>query len=797
MLTKLIKSNFKNDFSHMITFFLIMVIAVFMLYTGLAILIGYSDLHKQKKEEYNFADLEVKSVTRDEDNMLLEDIISNADYIQSYEKKYPINKEISVSKSGFDEDSLNMFDTSSVYFDILPYGEFGDIEAPHFVELSDEEYDNPIYISYYYNSSLFKAKLGDSIDMKVGNRYYTFQVAGLFESLMSSEDGVLYVSHSQYNEWLNEQYNNLVKNSKGENSDSGKQVFKRIIYDIKLSDGINPTEASGLLTKAFSEHELSAYAMSVDNTINNFTYMQNMIAALIAAFALVITVIAMIIIYFRITNSIEQNIVNIGALKALGYTSRQIRLAMVLEFTLATAAALISGVAASNLVLPVFEEKMRGFSAVCWDHKFDPVSFAITFLLIIGTVMVVSFISTKMITKLDPVIALRFGINTHSFKKNYAPIEKTAGSLTWIMALKSVLGNTKQNVILFVVMLSIGVVTTFSVFLSYNCVYDCSHLYRMLNLLSDDVVVVFKDDKNRMEEIKKLPEVDSVFYTDTVEMTCEGYSVYVIGTEDWDDIGEVNIYEGRRPKYDNEVTIGGNLANTLGVSIGDEVKLSYGRKDFSYLITGLDQNAVNYGMDLCMTAEGMEHLNYKLNMWHVDIAVKGHTLDNAKKVLDDIQDMYGDEVASYGNIIETLNNGDNEIITIASIMVFIMALISILVIILSLNLLVKTTIIKKYREIGIKKALGFSSDQLRTELALSMLPQIFLGAVTGSVIGCLVSNRILASLLVTMGIMRSNMEIFPWMGMISVLFGVLVSFVIIWFLSGKIKKISAYSLITE
>ena len=52
-------------------------------------------------------------------------------------------------------------------------------------------------------------------------------------------------------------------------------------------------------------------------------------------------------------------------------------------------------------------------------------------------------------------------------------------------------------------------------------------------------------------------------------------------------------------------------------------------------------------------------------------------------------------------------------------------------------------------------------------------------------------------MLATMGIMRSNMEVFPWMAIVSVVFAVLVSFVIIWLLSGRIKKISAYSLITD
>ncbi len=797
MLNKLIKSNFKNDFSHMITFFLIMVLAVFMLHTGLAILIGYADLHNQKKEEYNFADLMVHSVLKPEDNQAIEEIIRNSDYIESYEKSYPIYKTFEKTKAGAEEDSKNMYDTSSYGLLVLPYGEWGDMEAPHFVELSDEEYENPIYISYLYNANLLKAKLGDSVDMKVGDKYYTFQVAGFFESLISSEMGVNYVSPSLYNEWKTELYNENMKTNKEADIELEEPLYTRTLFYMKLKDGVNPTEASGLLTKSFSEREILAYAMSVDNTINDFTYMQNMIAAMIAAFALVITIISMIIIYFRISNSIEQNIVNIGALKALGYTSRQIRLSMILEFAITTMFAIVTGVFASYMVIPVFEVKIRSFSGVAWNHPFDPASFAITCIIILGTVMLVSAISTRMISKLDPVIALRFGINTHSFKKNHAPIDKTAGPLTWIMALKSVLGNTKQNIILFVVMFSIGIVTTFSVFLTYNCVADPSHLYRMLNLVAADVDFVFEDEDNQAVEIAKLPEVEEAFWTDSVEMTVDGYSIFATITDDWSDISEVNIYEGRSPKYDNEAAIGGNLADTLNVGIGDEIKVAYGQKEYKYIVTGLEQSAGNYGMDISLTTEGAEHLEYKTSKKSIGVNVNNHSLASSIKLVEDVQDMYGEKISGYGNAIETLTNGEQPVVAIAAAMVAAMVAVSLVVIILSLNLLVKTMIIKKQKEIGIKKALGFSSDQLRTELVLSMLPQISVGAVVGSIVGCNISNQILATMLSTMGIMRSNMEVFAWMAVVAVIFAVVVSFALIWLMSGRIKHISAYSLITE
>lgn len=799
MLSKLIKSNFKNDFSHMITFFLIMVLSVFMFHTGIMIFIGYSTVHREKVEKYNLADMIVLTALKPEDMEEIEEIISTSDYIESYEKQYPINREFVIEKNKTNDDSKNAYDTSTQNLYILPYGEWGEIDAPVFTELSDEEYDNPIYISIYYNTNFFRAELGDSIDLKVNDKYYTFQVAGFYEGILSNAIGATYVKPSLYEEWKHD-FEEMQEEAIARAAEDGNErpLYTYTVFNMKLVDGVDSTEATGRLTQTFSEHEILAGGQGVDEVITIFSFMQNMIAAMLMAFALIVAIISMIIIYFRIANSIEQNIVNIGALKALGYTSSQIRWSMILEFVFTTAFALATGVGLSYVVLPSFEKMMRSTSAVVWEINFNPVALIATLILIIGTVLFVSSISTRNIKKLDPVIALRFGINDHSFKRNHAPIEKTPGPLTWIMALKSLIGNTKQNVILFVVMLSIGMVTTFSAFIAYNCVYEPMHLYRMLQLEAGDVQVrLSENDIENYNQLAELPEVEGIWWTDTTQFNVEGYSVYATITDDWNDIPDVNVYEGRMPIYDNEIAIGGVIANILGVGIGDEVTVANANSEYTYIITGFEQNTSQMGKDISMTTDGARHVDYIPESGTYSINVKNHSLENGKSVIEKSEAMFGDKLVYYFNIIEALSTGEDTTIAIAGAMVGVMVIISLAVIVLSLNLLVKTLIIKKQKEIGIKKALGFSSSQLRTELVLSMLPQILFGAAVGSVLGYMGSNNVLASLLVSVGVMRSNMVVMPWMGIFAVAFSAVVSFVIIWMISGRIKKISAYSLITE
>ena len=828
MLSKLIKSNFKNDFSHMITFFLIMVLSVFMLHTGIMILIGYNTVYKEKLEKYNLADLIVLSALKPEEKEKTEEIISTSDFIESYEKVVPISKQFKIEKNGAaDGDSKNSYDTSTAGAYVLPYGSWGEIDAPHFCELSEEEYDNPIYISLYYNANFYKAKLGDSIDIQVDDKYYTFQVAGIYEGILANMTGMTYVSPSLYDEWkldfekrmveVNKQIEEEQKaeEAKRTAADSGEAVndeasseeaeakkteplYTFTLFNMKLAPGVDSVEASGKLTQALNDHDILAAGQGVDEIITIFSFMQNIIGAMLMAFSFIIAIISMIIIYFRITNSIEQNITNIGALKALGYTSQQIRQSMILEFLLTTGFAAALGIGSSYLVVPVFEKLMRSSSGVMWEHAFDPIALAVTLIFVLGTVLLVATVSTRNIIKLDPVIALRFGLNDSNFKKNHAPVEYTPGPLTWIMALKSLLGNTKQNIILLVVMTSIGLVTTFSAFLAYNCAYDPMHLYRMLQLTACDVNVYMADeDMSNYSDLKSLPEVENIWWIDNTNMYVEGYSAYTYIAEDWSAVPDINIYEGRAPIYDNEIAIGGVLAKILKVGVGDEVAVSYGGTERRYIITGFEQDSSQMGKDISMTQEGAEHLNYDVNKSNYFVNVKDHSLINSQNLVKKSEDMFGDKMSSYMNIVEELSTGEDMVIQIAATMAIVMVLVCLAVIVLSMNLLVKTLIIKKQQEIGIKKSLGFSSDQLRIELVLSMLPQIGIGAAIGALIGVATSNKALALMLTSVGIMRSNMDVYPWMGFAAIVFAIVVSFFIIWIISGRIKKISAYSLITE
>jgi putative ABC transport system permease protein len=123
--------------------------------------------------------------------------------------------------------------------------------------------------------------------------------------------------------------------------------------------------------------------------------------------------------------------------------------------------------------------------------------------------------------------------------------------------------------------------------------------------------------------------------------------------------------------------------------------------------------------------------------------------------------------------------------------------ITVFVIVLTLYMIIKTTILRRQRELGIQKAVGFTTWQLMNQIALNMTPVILAGVLTGSVAGCFGLNPLVAALMNGMGIAKVNLpaplEQIIFVCIALVILAYAVSMLIAW----RIRKISAYALINE
>ena len=191
-------------------------------------------------------------------------------------------------------------------------------------------------------------------------------------------------------------------------------------------------------------------------------------------------------------------------------------------------------------------------------------------------------------------------------------------------------------------------------------------------------------------------------------------------------------------------------------------------------------------------------------LWHqLQPEYKGTTLyvyldgTSNKDFIKNVQEQYGNYLVDTLDIDENIESQTSKYTTAVFAITVIVLTINVLVVVMILYLVVTTMITKRKKELGVMKAIGYSTIQLMNQISISFLPVIITGVVIGGVLGLFFTNPMLSVLLSSVGVKRLDFTVhLPTVLMLCI--GILIlGYIVSMFVSLKIKKISAYSLITE
>jgi ABC-type antimicrobial peptide transport system permease subunit len=169
--------------------------------------------------------------------------------------------------------------------------------------------------------------------------------------------------------------------------------------------------------------------------------------------------------------------------------------------------------------------------------------------------------------------------------------------------------------------------------------------------------------------------------------------------------------------------------------------------------------------------------------------------ETTKTVIDDCSDRYGDHIVSTMNFDEILEGSMTTFKGLAAMMLVFICAVSAALILLVLYLLIKAFIFSKRKDYGIYKAIGYTSNSLILQTALSFMPSIIVSAAVFSVVSYFAANPYMNLIMMFFGIVKSNF-IIPIPGLAAIALGVIViSFIFAMFEARKIKNIEAYNML--
>lgn len=641
----------------------------------------------------------------------------------------------------------------------------------------DKSIESGIYLSNYtfIHSGL---NIGEEYKFDIDNNNYSFKIKGIINDMQYGN----YTS-SVIGEYLeSDVYDYLLENNKD----------KHVTTISVISEDSYSTYND--ISKYLSGKHINVLNKNYkEQSKNNRLAISNIIVLILMIFASSILIISLFISKFKIELTIEEEISNMGALEALGYTSNEIITSCILPYIISCLLISVLGIFASYSILPLLSKVIEMQSGFIWKSNIDIILNIIVLLINLVLITIFTLTASLKIKKLNPINAIR-GIPIKGNNKNYFEIEKTKGNIHFILMLKNFINTKKQNILLGIVMFLITVISIFIGMLFYNVNLNPLNFINTLVEEHPSVIVVSNDDLK--EDIKKLDNVKDVLYYDeniTLNYKDNSYKTFV--AEKFNDLSNDLCYKGKNPDKRDEIAIGSKLVSTYNINIGDNITISKNEKMDTYKVVGFIQS-VNYAGEVMeMTLDGYKRLDesYQAKTMYV-------YLDDEKKsgeFINYIEDKYGDKIISNMNYAEGMESATSMYVSLVSVICIVIIIITLLLIYLILFIIISGIIVKRKSEFGILKAIGYENKQLIYQLVGGFLPSIIIGSMLGLIVSKIIVGSIYSKIFMSVGAYKISFE-YPFIIIIGLVVLLIISTIIIGiFLARKIKKVSVYSLIKE
>ena len=777
----LARSNLRKNKGQAVSLFFIMLFVALFISIGIAMWVSIVDFLHRRADELNSAHF-FAALSNDELREEQIDFISGHELVTDAEIFEAVwgGGEIRVSEAAdFQNLIFSPVDASRVMNPPVPTGESLPLEG------------DAIFVpKYIWMQGGFE--LGDTLHINFFETDLYFTVAGYIEKYffgsMMAGFVQFYVSDEMFaylQSEFDEHANSFILAQVSELSRVGELSTSYLDFMLQHSGSFEVA----MLSSLFGDYNMM---------FGTHTFFTDIAGGIMLFFAIVLLIVSLIIIRFRINNSIDESMVNIGALKAIGYSSRQIISAILIQFGSIAFVGGVVGIAVAQLILPTAIGILGPFFPFTFVPVIDWVAKIILLAVMMACVLLFSLLATRRIHKLFPLVALRGGITTHSFKRNAFPLEKARGPLSLIFALKDVLNNKRQSIAIGLVIAGIsfagaaGLATHYAINVNNGGFLDAI-IGEFLDIMVEPADFDYADELG--ERLRARPEVRGVTeMLNGVRLSMDNEMVVANIASDFAVMGGQSLVRGRMPIHYNEVTVGNGVMRTTGKDIGDWVTVRSGGEYFEFLITGLVSASANGGMVVNMTFDGFTRMQ---EIDRVALIVFLHDGADHLEFLDTLREEEGDNIAMLASMQEVVDAQMEDMgVIFASITVLILVVMS-LIVVATMYLVIKTAILRKRRELGIQKALGFTTLQLMNQISLNLTPAIVVGTVLGAIGGYLSFSSLFVLGMSASGVVQANLPSPFWWTVFMCVGFVVLAYVVSMLVSLRIRKISAYALVTE
>lgn len=783
------KSNMKKKKGNVAALFLLVALSILLFYTGMNVLKNVDVFLDENYESQNGAHVVTVPCAGYEEQV--DEIVEHIEGYHEHETEDAL-----VMNSGVGEIKRVESDEKADYMSFIFLRQNQEREISDFVicDKGEVQKKNSIVLPMYLKVAK-GYRTGEEISIKLQEKEYIFEIYGFVEDVMFASPSNISVYKCYIGD---EMYEEFVQNEKA--------LMQGQFYNIRIDNVEESATFEEEMVKQFAAIKAPGFSAQLGVNYSMMrggtSMMVNILMTVLEVFSIMMVIIAIVVMRFNVIAAMEENLPNIGILEAVGYTSGQLRRAIVMEYMIITVSGIAAGLAFSGISSDTVAAIVSGSIGLQWKPKADAAVALIAIVVIVGLILTAVLMTSRKYKKISTLDALRDGIETHSFRRNHVPLHKSLFKVNTSLGLKGLLHGSKQNIAFGVIVLLLSYASVVMLMIYSNFVFDNKPLVDLVGLEKSDILMTVPREnlaevREELEEDKDVASVIS-FGANSCNIIHDGKEV-VVGADIYDDVEKLTVdtlLDGRKPKWENEINLTNVIAKSLDAELGDSVTMRIGEAEKNFVVVGITQQISNMGRRVMITEAAVKTLwpEYQNNT----LLVYLKNTENISGKVEELKEYYQEnEEIAISNAEENYNTVMGTFMVSIGALCIVLLLITIAVICLIIFLLVRMKLIRERKIMGVYKALGYTTPQLMSQTILSFIPVVGIGVLLGGIAAAFSLNSVFALCLSFSGIENCNMNTNAWVIVLTFAAITLMSLLVVTLGSWSIRKIEPYKMITE
>lgn len=681
--------------------------------------------------------------------------------------------------------------SNPVYVRELPSGyRIFNVQGTGFKEEEPDLKKGEIYISQGMKTN-FSCKTGETLTIFTQADSYDFKIKGIIEDPEIGASVIgwknIFICHEDFKRM----YGDLDRSVKQASEEISSFITLVSIYkedNCKLTDGKFARQVNldtGIADMSFG-------AITKEMIVKYTCLFPQIICMILTVFVILLSAAVVVVMCHSVSTGIEMEYITFGVMKSQGFSTNKMRAVLVIQYLMAEFAGAVLGTlgavplcgALGNLFQPITGIIPRKGVSIEKSGGILLIVFLISMLCVMAI--------TRKIARISPVRAIA-GVKKEIYFDSRIKAAVNKKLLSASLAFRQFTSNKRQYAgVIAIVAILVYFMNAMMVLVN---VITATSAWEAMGISYSDLDIELKEavSESKIQEIEEVIGHKSNFQT--AYKSCGNFYMSVNGEQMMACIysGQESIKavsEGRNVRYDNEIVMTEIAADNLGLRIGDKVSIGYRDRKETYIISGFNQFMNDAGVNFSMTKSAASRLS------SVRLSYLGYILQDKSqgRVIERLlNEQYGEILTA--SFDETSMDDDYQLAIHA--MTLIVYTFSVIFAMVVVHMVCSKAFLKERRDIGIYKALGFTSGRLRLQFALRFFIAAMLGAVAGSIFAAVFAGKMLSSILRLVGISSFQVTFHVTTFAVPIVLASGCFFLFAFLSSRKIKKVEVRELITE